>query len=227
MKKIVFSFILIFSTISVFPQDFEPIFTMGINSGLNYDINAYQIPINDRFYYQYLSRPLQYNIGMDFAVAVTNNLRARIGLNFVNSQYGVNWNVGTPPSETPVDMVQSIQNINYFNISLHLDYLLTKWKKLDIYGSPGLKYEWETSDYINTTLNDGSSTSTNWYFLYPAYPKEIVGASVSLILKYNIGKHLGITLTPDYTFFFRNFVSSNWQYYQRASLNAGFEFRFN
>ncbi len=229
MKKIVFSLIFILPALSVFSQDFEPIFTMGINSGIDYNINAYQIPINSRFGYQYFGKPLQYNIGLDFGVAVTNKFRPRIELRFQNQQYGVNWNLTNSQGNIiyPVDMIQSIQNINYWDINIYLDYLLTKWKKLDIYASPGLKYEFETSDFLYTSLNDGLPTSSNQSILFPSFPRQIAAAAVSMIFKYNFTKHFGMTLTPEYTLFFRNYTSSNSQLYQRLNLNAGFEFRFN
>ncbi len=227
MKKIVFSLIFILSALSIFSQDFEPVFTMGLNSGLDYDINAYQIPINQRYNYQYFSRPEQYNIGMDFGVALTKRIRTRVELRYVNSQYGVRWNVGITDPSQAFDMQKSIQNINNFDLNFHFDYLLTTWKKLDIYVSPGVKYEFATGDYLHTFLSDGPSTSTNWAYLYPAFPKNIGAGSLDLLFKYNFTKHFGLTITPDYTLFFRPYDSSNWQWYQRLSLNAGFEFRFN
>lgn len=222
MKKIVFSLVFILSTITVFSQEFEPIFTMGINSGVDHNINAYQLQPNAQYYYYYYGIPNQYNIGMDFAVAVTKKLRPRLELRYVNSQFGVKWNV---PDSAHYDMIRSTHNINNFDINLHVDYLLWTLKKLDIYVSPGLKYEFYTGDYLHTTLTDGPSTSTNWNILNPSFPRNDAAGVVSFLFKYNISKHIGITLIPEYTLFFRDYIGGQGALYQRLSLNAGFEFR--
>jgi len=124
------------------------------------------------------------------------------------------------------DMIKSIQNVNNFDINFHLDYLWFSVKKLDVYVSPGLKYEYVIGNYLHTFLTDGPSTSTNWNILTPVFPRDIGAGVVSMIFKYNIAKHVGFTLTPEYTLFWRDYVSGNNALYQRLSLNAGFEFRF-
>ena len=47
-----------------------------------------------------------------------------------------------------------------------------------------------------------------------------------MIFKYKITDRIGVTLTPDYTIFFREYVKANTKVYQRASANLGFEFSF-
>lgn len=225
MKKIVFSLVLFLSAISVFSQDFEPIFTIGLNGGIDHNINAYQIPPNTVYHYAYYGIPDQYNVGLDFAVAATKRIRPRLELRYVNLQYGVKWNV--PPGVSTYDMIRSTHNINNFDITFHFDYLLASVKKLDIYASPGIKYEFNTGDYLHTTLTDGPSTSNNYNILGQSYPRSLGAGVFSFLFKYNLSKHFGITVTPEYNLFWRDFVSDNgpYQFYQRLSLNAGLEFR--
>ena len=221
MKKIVFSLILILSGISVYSQDFEPSFTFGINAGMDHNLNAYQFQkMTNPAIYEYYGKADQYNIGVDFAFAVTKKLRPRVEFRYVNCSYGVRWN------DPAYNFVKTTWNVNNFDFNLHLDYLLFTSKKLDIYGSPGLKFEFYTGDFMRTTQKNGSSSTDRFNILESAFPTSIAGGAFAMIFKYNITKHIGFTVTPEYTLFFRDYVSSNNKAYQRFSANAGFEFNF-
>jgi hypothetical protein len=79
------------------------------------------------------------------------------------------------------------------------------------------------------SLKDNNNTSTgiiNNDILNDEYPKRILGGSLSTIFKYNLNEHFGISLIPEYTIFFRNFVKSNNTKYQQFSANPGIKFRF-
>jgi hypothetical protein len=220
MKKIIFYFsFLLFPIMANAQETDEGTVTIGINGGIDNNINAcrlYQNSNGNTFY----SDKTQYNIAVDLGYMATPRLRPRIELKYVKMFYGVNWDKTEESTflKTEVDL-------NNFDINIHLDYLLFSKANFQAFVSPTLKWEFVVSkDLENTTTK--TTSSYNYYGVGSEYPKNIAGGAVSLLLKYNITKNIGVTLTPEYTLFFRNYVKSNDKPYQRLSANFGVEFKF-
>lgn len=192
-----------------------PAFFVGLNGGLDFDINAHKLaPTIDGG--KYFDNNPRYNIGADFGLQVSKKWRPRLELRYVNVKYGIDW--------TGVDVslrgnpTQTIQNINYFDINLRIDYLLLSIKKFQFFVSPAFKYEFETGSafVFNRVSND----------VILHQPSSIIGLGGSAILKYNITPNWGITVTPEYTFFTHGFATGNSKPYERLSTNIGFEYKF-
>ena len=185
---------------------------IGINTGLDYNMNAYKLDKNQNYGYAYYGIIPRYNIGIDFGIQV-KRFRPRIEMKFVNLKYGIDWsssiyNLGT---------TKTIANVNYFDFNMHFDYLLFNSKKLQLFASPAFKYEFEIGNAISTD---------SWTGLELHHPTSIAGGALTAILKYNLSDHFGLTLTPEYTMFFHSFASGNNKPYQRFSSTLGFEFKF-
>jgi len=184
---------------------------MGINGGIDFNTNAYPLFKNGNYGYTYFGVSPSYNIGADFAVKITARLRPRLEFKYVNVKYGVDW------STLQYTFGEStIVNLNYFDINLHLDYLLLSVRKFQLFVSPAFKFEAQT----------GYSLSTSKLYLELKQPSSIAGGGLSAIFKYKMTKHIGFTLTPDYTIFAHSFVLGNNKPYQRFSANFGVEFKF-
>lgn len=200
-------------------QPNETAFFMGANAGWDFDINAYNLATYtqpDKSYYSYFDIKPRYNIGFDMGLKVSKKLRPRVELKFVNVKYGISYGP-TYINGDGTHMGDNEVNLNYFDLTFHMDYLLFTKSKLQLYVSPAIKYEYQV----------GSGFSGNKYnFLDLSHPTSIAGGAVSAILKYNLTKHWGFTLTPEYTYFFRHFVLSNSKPYERFSSNLGFEYKF-
>ena len=187
----------------------ETAFFLGLNSGLDFDINAYKLDKNEIYGYTYYNQHPRYNIGFDMGLKVSKKLRTRIEMKFVNIKYGINYGP---------NIENTIVNLNYFDFNFHLDYLWLTKGKFQLFISPAVKYEYKIGEAI------GGPNYSNIMDL--RHPSSIGGAALSAIGKYNLSKHFGITFTPEYTFFFHGFATGNSKPYQRISTNLGVEFTF-
>lgn len=232
MKKIVFSLVFILAAISGFSQVDEPTITFGVNSGIDFNHNAYQFRgfQGEGVKYTYYGIDRQYNMGINAGIILNKKMRLRAELKYVNGSYGINYD--TTQNNT---LIHTVWNVNNMDFNVYFDYLLVKYKKLDVFGSFGIKYEYYTGQYIHNDVTKkdpdsgiiGHFTDSEHYKpVKIAYPTSILGSSLSLLFKYNITKHIGITLTPEYTMFYRNYVKTNSKSYSRISADAGFEFQF-
>jgi len=192
-------------------QTDETEFFMGINGGLDYNMNAYKLDKNESYGYAYYGISPRYNIGLDFGLKVSKKLRPRIEIKYVNVKYGIDW------SPSVYQFGTTVTNVNYVDFNLHLDYLLISIKKFQLFVSPAVKSELEMRHSIS---------STNWNILELKHPGKILGGAVSAIIKYNLSKNFGITLTPEYTMFLKPFATGNDKPYQRFSSNIGIEYKF-
>jgi hypothetical protein len=192
----------------------------GINSGVDNNINAYRLYPNsegNNFY----KVSTHYNIGIDYGWMVSKKFRPRIELKYVKMSYGVGWDNANISS-----IKESIVNLYNFDINFHMDYLLLNANKFQLFVSPALKWEFNIAREEKNLKYDGSDNWASYNGIISENPRNLIGGAVSTILKYNIIKNIGITLTPEYTLFFRNFIKSNSKCYQRTSVNFGVEFNF-
>jgi hypothetical protein len=195
-------------------------YTFGINTGINYNINGYRINPNSSGNNFYGSN-IQYNIGVDYGMMITKKFRPRFELKYVKMNYYAGWE----NTDLPL-MQESVVNLYNFDIIFHMDYLLLNSGKFQFFVSPALKWELNIGREENNLRSDGKDNWKNYNGIISENSRNLLGSSLSTIFKYNITKNIGITATPEYTLFFRNFVRSNDKCYQRSSLNVGVEFNF-
>jgi hypothetical protein len=220
MKRIVvFLFALI--PLVAYNQETEkhhPLF-FGLNGGVDYNFNAYRLTPDDNGFNYYSIDP-HYNIGLYVGLMSKNRFRTRLEFKYVKMSYGMDWGNF---NSTFDEMVTKLHN---YDINLHVDYFVFFQNDLQFYISPALKSEFVFNTKRIRKDFDGSTETANYNILDDEHPKRILGGAISAIFKYNMNGHIGITVIPEYTIFFRNFVESNDKKYQRFGTNFGVEFKF-
>jgi hypothetical protein len=196
--------------------------SFGFNAGYDYDFNAYKMS-NDADYTSvgsFYAINSHWNLGWDIGVMVTKRLRPRFEMKFVKMSYGFKW-APAYPSWTKTE-------VKLYNLDLNfrLDYLLVNSKKIQIFASPALKTEFVSKSYYKMFKTDGTTEGFQPSILQTEHPKSIAGAALAMIFKYNLNENLGLTFTPEYTEFFRDFQRGNGKPYERFSTNLGFEYNF-
>jgi len=223
MKKVFvcLSFLVVISFMTNAAEEHKSIFTIGINAGMDYNINAYRL--NPNLYGNEFSNNKTYqNIALDFGVMTGKNFRLRLVFKYLKNGYKASW-VGTT---TPELFDESVVNLKNIDLNLHLDYLLLNKGKFQLYLSPAFIWEFNNKHEYYNTKSDGTVSYYSYNDIFTEYPTNIIGGAVSAIFKYNITKNIGVILSPEYTIFARNYVLSNTKLYQRVSGNFGFEFKF-
>jgi hypothetical protein len=152
---------------------------------------------------------------------VSKKFRPRIELKYVKMSYNAGWDNANIPS-----LKETVVNLYNLDINLRMDYMLLDVSKFQLFVSPALKWEFNIYREEKNTKYDGSYNWANYNGIITENLRNILGGAVSTIFKYNITKNIGITVTPEYTLFFQNFLRSNDKSYQRASVNFGVEFNF-
>lgn len=219
MKKILI-LIGLFGTFCLNAQETEKFnVSFGINGGYGQNINGYRL--SETSDYSFYDLPSQHSLGIDFGVFITEKLRFRVDLRYVKMQYGVNWN------NDDYGINKTEVNLYNFDLNFRLDYRFFSKNNFELYISPGFITEYVVDDEHKNYYDDGS-TSFKTYNFYPsnAFASTITGASCALISKYKITNNIGITLTPEYTYFLREFYHDNSGAYQRFGVNFGVEFTF-
>jgi hypothetical protein len=223
MKKVFtcLFFLTVLSAMTNAAEEHKSIFSIGINAGLDDNINAYRL--NPNLYGNEFSNNKTYqNIALDFGVMTGKNTRLRLEFKYLMNGYKANWDKTTTPSL----FTESVVNLKNIDINLHLDFLLLNKGKFQLFISPAFKWEFNYKHNYSNTKSDGTTSTFSYNEIFTEYPNDIIGGAVSAIFKYNITKNIGVILSPEYTIFGRNYVLSNTRLYQRASGNFGFEFKF-
>lgn len=196
------------------------VFTIGIYGGIDRNINGYKLDQNNYGNDFYAVAPT-WNIGLDYGLMVTDKFRPRISFKYVQQRYKVGWE-----NANIVTMQESVVYLYNFNVSLSADYLLLNSPKFQMFASPGVVWEFTSGKNEKNIKKDGTHNWANYNEIVTENPGNILGGAASAIFKYNLTKYIGITVTPEYTLFFRNYVKSNNKGYQRMSLGFGVEFNF-
>lgn len=192
---------------------------IGFRSNLDMNLNAYRQAIDENGFDYYDVNP-HYSFALDLGVQVSKRLRPRVEVSLATTSYGFNW------SETYPTFNKTVTHLIYLGTNARLDYLLFNSKVFQVYLSPAIKFEYLIDSYVTTWKTDGNTNHTYYKEeMKEAYPNTIGAGALSTIFKYNISDRLGITVTPEYSIYFRKFVVSNDKLYQRLSLNFGVEFR--
>lgn len=187
-----------------------PIVTVGLNGGLDYNINAYRFtPTSEGG--KYFSEKPRYNVGVDLGLQINKRWRPRFEMKFVNEKYGIDWSAYSNLGKTYV-------NVNYFDLNLRMDFLLIPTRFFQFYVSPAFKYEFEIGSGIinNYVMPEGLLN----------HPTNLIAGAVSGIFKFNVSNNVGITLTPEVTYFIHDYAARNNKPYQRNSCNIGVEYKF-
>jgi hypothetical protein len=215
IKKILFSLLWVVSvsfTGHAQVDSLENEVFLGINFGIDYNMNAYGSTPNTTENYEYYGIKPQYNFGIDGSFKLTRRIRPRVEFRYVNVKYGIDMTNANSPSTAG----HTVVNVSYFGFNWHVDYLFIDTKKFQAFVSPGLKLEFKSQ----TNLSTG-----HWNTIELRHPKSIAGGALTMIFKYNITPRFGLTLSPEYTYFCRRFAAGNDKQYQRVSTNLGIEFR--
>jgi hypothetical protein len=213
MKKLIFLLALIISTSILKAQ--SPI-SIGLNGGLNYYFNSsYSL-----YYDDYAIKP-DFTIGADMGLKLSEKSRFRFELGYGIMRSGRDWNIANPTSSSPI---KSVLKAHFFNFNIRFDYKFLKYSKLDVYVSPALKTQCSLGAYETTSLQKGKDVTSK--YLDRSYPNKIAGGALGLLFKYNLTDKLGLTLMPEYTYFFKKYYSDCSGTLQSFSAKVGIEWKF-
>lgn len=163
-----------------------------------------------------------FNIGADIAWYLGERIRVRGEVKYVNISFARNFS--NPVADNNIDF--SKLAVNNINFNPRFDYRLFSLKKLDLYMTTGLRFEFSMGDYIRTFNYAGENLDTDYLGIGEKHASTMAGATGGFILKYNFTPDFALTLSPEYTSFFSEFYQMNNMSLQRASLNIGFEWSF-
>jgi hypothetical protein len=193
---------------------------IGFGLGVDINRNAYRTPETDGF--RFYDKNPRYNLSFDLGVMATEWLRPRLEMKYVRLVYGQEW-LGWS-SSTYTTFKYTNTRVNYLDLNLHFDFLLLgKSSRMKVFISPAIKTEYALGASYKTKKTDGDVSRKNYSDLDEYYPHSIAGAACSMIFKYELNEFMGLTFTPEYTKFFRQFQRVNNNDYQRFGLNIGIE----
>jgi hypothetical protein len=206
MKKF---YILLLCMVFAIPGFTQSRFFIGLSGGLDFYSNKYYTPNN---YEKFEDGKTDFNAGLDLGYRFSDVTRFR--LEFRYSEYSFGQRSGTLESE-----------MSLFNLDVNprLDIRVWSLKKLELFLSPGFRLEYVLDSDEETVWTNGTTSSTN--YVDKDYNDKIQGFIGGAILKYNFTKHLGVTLSPDYTLFFDKLYDRNDGSLQRFNINVGIEWR--
>ncbi|MBN1414639.1 MAG: outer membrane beta-barrel protein [Bacteroidales bacterium] len=191
---------------------------INLNIGYDYNINKYY----SGYGYEKFEGTTDFNAGLNAGITLGKRVRFRVGFNYVQFTYGEK----PIPTSTEIGLyTEASMRISSLNVLPSLDCRLVSANKFDFYLSAGYHIEWVADHYQSTKLTDDGWTS-KFKFIDPDYTKTYTGPTGAIIVKYNLGKHLGITLEPRYTYFLKELYYRNDGVLQRISCNLGVEYKF-
>jgi len=194
-------------------------FSIGFNIGGGQTENAYRLT-PDKYNFTYSEGDLHFTSGVNLAYFITGRLRPRFEFRYSEMKYGMNW------AEEYTDFTRTDTKLYTMNLNLNIDYLLLNKNKFQLFASPGLVSEFVAKAQHRNYRADGETNLKNYSVLTDQYPDEIAGAAFSFLFKYKMNNHVGFTLTPGYTYYFKNFVPDNDKKYTKTTLNFGLEYTF-
>ncbi|WP_372775147.1 hypothetical protein [Mangrovibacterium sp.] len=210
MKK----YFILFSILTVPVLSFsQSRFFINLNTGWDNTTNKYY---NYNNYSIFEDGGADYSWGADLGYQFSDIVRFRIESRFGKYSYGQYYD--------GANLTQTEMTLSYFNIDPRFDFRVWSKNKFGLFVSPGLKLEYvydseQVTDKVDGTTSDGSYVSS-------AYADNMAGFVGGAILKYSINKHLGLTLSPEYTFYFKKLYEKNDNNMQRFSARFGVEWNF-
>jgi hypothetical protein len=224
MKNVFFFLLLLSASISAFAQEDEEKkdgphnVSIGVNSGIVFNSNAYRLAANQDFTY-YGINP-HFNYGIDFGIKWSNKIRTRFEFKYIKMSYGMNWPVQYDYKKTETILYN-------FAFNFQFDYLVYDKNKFQIFISPGIISEIvKRRDFKTTNKYDKVIYKSILPWTSQEYRDQMLGGSLTVLAKYNFNNRLGITLNPGYSFFVGNFIRENNKLYSRFSATIGVEYSF-
>jgi hypothetical protein len=194
-------------------------FSFGVSGGYDHSFNFLTgLPITNSDLYP------DFNIGVDGILNLGEKIRIRGELGYENLNFTHKYN-STSTSSTRIDKsVLSISNLDFIP---RVDYKLLSSGKFDLFASAGFKFEFALGSFERTTLANGDKSEFKYMSnILGDYTKVQAGAVGGFIVKYNVSQYFGVTLAPDYTYFFDKFQTRNDNNMQRVGVNLGVEWKF-
>jgi hypothetical protein len=205
-------FFLIFSVVGYS----QTTFSFGVSGGYDHNFNYLTGLTNTTS-----SSFPDFNFGVDGILNIGEKMRIRAELKYSNMNLTRNWNFN---SQDLTRFDKSVLYISNLDLCPRFDYKLLTTGKFDLYASAGFHFEFNLGNYERSTLANGDKLTTN--LMSRDFTKTQAGAVGGLILKYNVNPSFGITLAPDYTYFFDQFSTKNDYNMQRIGMNLGVEWKF-
>lgn len=189
-------------------------FSVNVSGGIDKNYNKYYSPNG---YTKFEDAKTDYNYGLDLGYRLSDWFRARVELRFNEYSFG------QKPLST-VEILQTELTLNTMAFVPRLDFRLVNVGKFELFVSPGIRFEYVTNANQESLRSDGEISDRN--YISTSYNDGMSGFTGGAILKYNINKHLGLTLNSDYTLFFDKLYEKNDAAMQRLSGGLGVEWTF-
>jgi len=193
--------------------------TFGYTIGGGQNSNGYRLT-HDEQGIVYSEGSILFSTGINTSVFVTEKLRPRLEFTYSEMKYGM------ALSSLNSDLYKSTTKTINLNVNLNLDYLVLDKNKFQLFLSPGIVTEYVVGRTQKNYFTDGTTNFKKYNVFTQQYPSAIAGANFSILAKYKLNKHFGVTLTPGYNYYFRKYVTVNDKTYTRALLNFGLEYTF-
>ncbi|OFX33232.1 MAG: hypothetical protein A2W90_03450 [Bacteroidetes bacterium GWF2_42_66] len=189
-------------------------FFVNLNGGLDFNTNKYFSPNG---YEKFEDGQTDFNYGLDLGYRLNDWFRFRLEFGYNEFSYGQR------PSST-VDILETEMTLNCMDINPRLDFRVWNKNKFELFLSPGLRLEYVMNADQESIRADGAISTRN--YISTDYKDAMSGFVGGVIFKYNLTKHLGFTLSPDYTVFFDKLYDKNDGALQRFNTNFGVEWTF-
>lgn len=189
-------------------------FSVNLNGGIDKNFNKYYCPNG---YSIFEDGKTDFNYGLDIGYRLTDWFRARLEFRYNEYRFGQE-----PLSS--VDILQTELTLSNMDINPRLDFRVWNKNKFELFVSPGLRLEYLLNADQESIRSDGEISTKN--YISTSYKDAMSGFIGGMILKYNFTDHLGLTLSPEYTFFFDKLYDKNNAAMQRFNTNLGIEWTF-
>ncbi len=194
---------------------------INLNGGYDYNLHKYY----SKYVYEKFEGKADFNAGMAIGLTLGKRVRLRTGLHYAQLTYGHYYPEGFLTDNTGISYTESKMTLHALHLDPSLDGRLFSYKKADFYITAGYWFEWNTGHEEESVKTSGSTVSSR--YLDRNYPKSNGGPHGGFIVKYNTGKHLGITFEPGYTFYLKEMYYQNDGRLQRFTANIGLEYTFH
>ncbi|MDP2890700.1 MAG: hypothetical protein Q8P34_17265 [Bacteroidota bacterium] len=193
--------------------------SFGYIIGGGQNSNGYRLT-TDGHGFVYSEGGILFSTGINTSFFVTERLRPRLEFTYSEMKYGMDL------SGFNSDFYKSVTKTMNLNVNLNFDYLVLNKNKFQLFLSPGFVSEFVVGRTHKNYFTDGTVNFANYNVFTQQYPSAIAGANFSILAKYKLNEHFGLTLTPGYNYYFRNYMSVNEKAYTRALLNFGVEYTY-
>lgn len=188
-------------------------FSMGVFGGVGKTFNT-------ETSYNSVTNPqsmLDYNYGLSMCIRVKDSSRLRLEGSIYRTALKYDW----PSTST---LSKTVKNFYFMDLALRFDYKFLTYKNFDFYASPGVK-GWFTMGNYEWTENTSDNTKTTRYIGY-GNNKNLIAPSVQVLLRYKLNNHWGVTVAPEYSYFFKKLYYTCDGYMSQFDIKLGMECNF-